>query len=122
MRTTLPGKYPERCKGRSCFSGYGAVTAAKVTARGDLTAKQSACVVKVLRGVKLPASEKGVHVELALTFAAPPPPPAPVEDGPAPHEKCRPPSHWDPAQRRCVVAPCAGIPGGCPKEDSPDGK
>ena len=96
----------------------GAVSRAKLTARGNLTATQAKCVVKVLREVKLPASGGGVHIQLGLQFApSPPPPPAATPDDLRSHTRCPPPGYWDERSRSCRVAPCAGIPGGCRNDD-----
>ena len=96
----------------------GAVSTAKLTARGSLSAAQGKCVVKVLRALKLPASSGGVRIELGLEFSpTPPEPPAPP---PEPRGYCPPPGHWDEATRSCQVSPCAGIPGGCRKNELQD--
>ena len=97
----------------------GAVSRAKLTARGNLTAAQAKCVVQVLREVKLPASSGGVRIQLGLQFA-PSPPPTPARATPDDlrgHARCPPPGHWDERSRSCSVAPCAGIPGGCRNDD-----
>ena len=95
----------------------GAVSRAKLTARGNLTAAQAKCVVKVLRDVKLPASSEGVRVQLGVQFAPSPPPPAAIPDDLRGQARCPPPGYWDERSRSCRVAPCAGIPGGCRNDD-----
>src|SRR5580765_3468769 len=63
----------------------GGVSSAKLTARGSLNAAQAKCVVKVLRGVKLPASSGGVRIQLGLQFAPTPvTPPEPPLGSPPP--------------------------------------
>jgi len=89
----------------------GAVTRAKLTARGNLSAAQAKCVVKVLREVKLPGSSGGVRIQLGLQFA--PTPPMPPEATPEAHVRCPAPGYWDEQSHSCRIAPCAGIPGGC---------
>ena len=89
----------------------GAVTRAKLTARGNLSAAQAKCVVKVLREVKLPGSSGGVRIQLGLQFA--PTPPMPAEAPPEPRSRCPAPGYWDEQSHSCRIAPCAGIPGGC---------
>ena len=83
----------------------GAVSRAKLTARGNLNAAQAKCVVKVLREVKLPGSSGGVRIQLGLQFAPPPPPP-PASGIPEPRGNCPPPGHWDENTRSCTVSPC----------------
>ena len=61
----------------------GAVSRAKVTARGNLSTAQAKCVVKVLRGVKLPGSSGGVRIQLGLKFAPTPPMPAEAAASPS---------------------------------------
>jgi len=97
----------------------GAISRAKLTARGNLTAAQAKCVVKVLREVKLPASSGGMRIQLGLQFAPlpPPPPPGATPDDLRSHTRCPPPGYWDEKSRSCRVAPCAGIPGGCRNDD-----
>jgi hypothetical protein len=95
----------------------GAVSRVKLTARGNLTAAQAKCVVKVVREVKLPSSSGGVRIQLGLQFApSPPKTPRTSPDDLRGHTRCPPPGHWDEASRSCRVAPCAGIPGGCRNE------
>jgi len=93
----------------------GAVSRAKLTARGSLNAAQAKCVVKVLRDVTLPASSGGVRIQLGLQFA--PTPPMPAEATPSPHSHCPAPGYWDEESHSCRIAPCAGIPGGCRNDD-----
>jgi hypothetical protein len=97
----------------------GAVSRVKVTARGNLTAAQAKCVVKVVRDVRLPSSSGGVRIQLGLRFAPSPPPPplATSPDDLRGHTRCPPPGSWDEKSRSCRVSPCAGIPGGCRKND-----
>jgi len=89
----------------------GAVSRAKLTARGNLSAAQAKCVVKVLREVKLPGSSGGVRIQLGLQFA--PTPPMPAEATADPRSRCPAPGYWDEQSHSCRIAPCAGIPGGC---------
>ncbi len=95
----------------------GAVSRAKLTARGDLNAAQAKCVVNVLREMKLPESSGGVRIQLGLQFA--PTPPVPAEATPDPRGRCPAPGYWDEQSHSCRIAPCAGIPGGC-RNDNDD--
>ena len=89
----------------------GAVSRAKLTARGNLNAARAKCVVNVLREMKLPASSGGVRIQLGLQFT--PTPPMPAEAPPDPRGRCPAPGYWDEQSHSCKIAPCAGIPGGC---------